>query len=87
MAGEIAGTDPAGVERMVRVGDDARGHAEEEAVAPEEPGQGLPGVDAADMQVGPAVGEQPEAVAPAGGPELQLDLGEDSMVAGPVPGR
>ena len=63
------------------MGDDARGHGEE-AVAPEEPGQGLPGVDAADMQVGAAVGEQPDAVAPAGGPELQLDLGKRGMEGG-----
>ena len=53
-----------------------------EAVALEETGQGLPGVDAAAMQVGPAVGEHAEAVAPAGGPELQLDPRNGGMEGG-----
>ena len=60
---------------MVAGGDDAGGHVEE-ALAPEERGQDLAGIDAAAVQVAPTVGEEPHALAPGGGAELELDLGE-----------
>lgn len=65
---------------MAAGGDDAGGDVGE-ALAPEVRGQDLAGVDAAAVQVGEAVSELTDTLAPGGGAELELelDLGEGGM--------
>ena len=63
---------------MAACGDDAGGHLEE-ALALEMRRQGLAAVEAAAMEIAPAVGEQARALAPGGGAAFELDLGESGV--------
>ena len=74
VAHEVAGGGPGAVERVPAVRDDADGHPQQR-IAAKERGQRPPVVDAAEVQVARAVGEQAHPFGEGGASQRECDAG------------